>query len=92
LVGLILRLLRKQEITNLTHIRVDKTYNRMRLLLINKVGRPEARGDSGHREGDEVIEISVSGVGQLQGSETDVVQRLVVYTIALVRVLYQLVN
>ena len=53
---------------------------------------PEAGGDTGHGEGDEVVEVAVGGGGQLQGAEADVVQRLVVNAECLVSVLNQLVD
>jgi len=39
-----------------------------------------------------VVEVTVGGPGQLQRSEADVVQRLVVDAVSLVRVFYQLVD
>jgi len=52
----------------------------------------QAAGDPGHHQGDEVVEVSEGGGGQLEGAEADVVQGLVVQDHALVRVLHQLVD
>ena len=52
----------------------------------------EAGGDATHGGRDEVVEISVCGVGELEGAEADVIESLVVDAIGLVRVLYQLVD
>ena len=60
-----------------------------RVMIIDK---PEAGGDTGHGEGDEVVEVAVGGGGQLQGAEADVVQSLVVDAECLVRVLDKLVD
>ena len=53
---------------------------------------PEAGGHTGHGEGHQVVQVTVGGGGQLQGSEADVVESLVVDTISLVGVLHQLVD
>lgn len=52
----------------------------------------EAAGDSGHGGGDEVVKISVGWGGQLQGSEADIVEGLVIDDHALIGVLDQLVD
>ena len=36
---------------------------------IELAGEPEGGGDSGHGEGHQVVQVSVGGVGQLQGPE-----------------------
>ena len=53
---------------------------------------PETCGHTRHGQGDPVVQVTVGGVGQLQGSEADVVQGLVVNTEGLVSVLDQLVD
>ena len=53
---------------------------------------PQAGGDTRHGEGDEVVEVTIGGGGQLQGAEADVVQSLVVDAERLVGVLDQLVD
>lgn len=52
----------------------------------------EAAGDSRHRCGDQVVEVTVSRCGQLQSPETDVVKCFVIDDHALVCVLDQLVD
>ena len=52
----------------------------------------EASGDTGHGQGHQVVEITIGGVGELEGSEADVVESLVVNTVGLVSVLHQLVD
>jgi len=59
---------------------------------VQLAGEPEAGGDTGHTEGDKMVEITIGGVGKLEGTETDVVQRLVVDAVRLVCVLHQLVD
>ena len=49
-------------------------------------------GDTRHDEGDEVVQVTVSGGVELQGSETDIVKGLVIDTEGLVRVLDKLVD
>jgi len=53
---------------------------------------PQAGGDTRHGGGDEMVKISISGGGQFQGSETDIVESLVVNGEGLIGVLYQLVD
>ncbi|EZA57341.1 hypothetical protein X777_02592 [Ooceraea biroi] len=55
--------------------------------LTGKPGR-----NSGHGEGDQMIEITVARVGNLQRAEADIVQSLVIDAISLVGVLHQLVH
>ncbi len=52
----------------------------------------EAAGDAGHDGGDQVVQVTEGGGGQLQGAEADVVQGLVVDAHGLVGVLDQLVD
>ena len=62
------------------------------MTLVMMRDQPEAGGDTGHGEGDEVVEVAVGGGGQLQRAEADVVQSLVVDAERLVGVLDQLVD
>ena len=59
---------------------------------VELAGEPETSRDSTHCQGDEVVEVSVSGCGQLECAEADIVESLVVNAVALVRVLHQLVH
>lgn len=52
----------------------------------------ETGGDAGHDGGDQVVQVTVRGVGELEGTHANVVQSFVVDTEGLVRVLNQLVN
>ena len=53
---------------------------------------PETGGDTRHGEGDQVVEVTVGGSGELQSSEADVVESLVVNAVGLICVLNQLMN
>ena len=64
----------------------------MRRRQVDRLLVPEASGNPGHGNGDEVVEVAVGGRGQLQGPEADVVKRLVVDAEGLVAVLDQLVD
>merc|ERR1712115_717479 len=41
---------------------------------IELAGEPEAGGDTGHGEGNQVVQVTIGGGGQLQGPEADVVE------------------
>lgn len=59
---------------------------------VQLAGKSQARGDAAQSRANQMIEIAVSRRGQLEGPEADVIERLVVYAIRLVRVLYQLMH
>merc|ERR1711976_551217 len=52
----------------------------------------QAGGDTRHGGRHQMVEITIGGSGQLQGSEADVVQGLIVNTVGLVSVLNQLMD
>jgi len=52
----------------------------------------QASGDAAQGRADQMIEVAVGRRGQLEGPETNIVERLVVYAVRLVRVLHQLVH
>ncbi len=52
----------------------------------------QAAGDARHDRRDEVVEVAKGWSGELQGAETDVIQRLIVENHALVRILHQLMH
>lgn len=52
----------------------------------------EAASDARHDRGDEMVKIAKGRVAQLQGSEADVVQRLIVQNHALIRIFHKLVH
>ena len=68
---------------------VDSQFSEVRVEL---TGESKAAGDSGHGSGDEMVEITISGGGELEGSEADVVEGLVVNDHALVGVFDQLMD
>ena len=55
-------------------------------------GEPQARRDTRHGHRDQVVQVTVRRRRELERTEANVVQRLVVYAIRLVSVLQQLVN
>merc|ERR1711970_380356 len=59
---------------------------------VELTGEAEAAGDTGHARGAEVVEVTVGGGGELESTEADVVQGLVVKAHALVGVLDKLVD
>ena len=66
--------------TDLSQVRVELT------------GETEAAGHAGHGGGDQVVKITVGGGGELEGSEADIVEGLVVNDHALISVLHQLMH
>lgn len=59
---------------------------------VELTGETETGRDTRHDDRDEVVQVAVGGGRELEGTETDVVQRLVVDTEGLVRVLNELVD
>ena len=59
---------------------------------IELTGEPEAGGDTGHGGADQMVQVSVGGGGEFQGTEADIVESLVVNAVGLVCVLDQLVD
>jgi hypothetical protein len=55
-------------------------------------GETETCGDTGHDSRDEVVQITVGWGGELQGTEADIIQSLVIDTESLIRVLDKLVD
>ena len=70
----------------------DKVDSELSEIGVELTREPEAASDSGHSSGNEMVEISVSGGGQLEGSETDIVEGLVINDHALVGVFDQLMD
>jgi len=52
----------------------------------------QTSSDTGHGCGDEVVQVTVCGRGEFQGSEADIVESLIVDAVALIGVLDQLVD
>ena len=59
---------------------------------VQLTGEPQTAGDPTHDSGDKVVQIPESWGGELQGSEADIVQSLVIEDHTLVGVLDQLVD
>jgi len=59
---------------------------------VQLTGESEARGDAAHRCADEMVQVTVGGGGELERSEANVVERLVVNAVGLVGVLDQLMD
>ena len=70
----------------------DHVHRQLPQVGVQLAGEPEAGGDPGHGEGDQVVEVSIGGGHQLQRSEADVVEGLVVDAEGLVCVLDKLVD
>ena len=68
---------------------VDSQLAEVRVQL---TGESQTGGDTGHDGGNQVVQVTVRGVGQLQRAHADVVESLVVNAEGLVRVLDQLVD
>ena len=68
---------------------VDGQFSEIRVEL---TGESKTGGDTRHDEGDEMVQVTVGGGVELQGSETDIVEGLVIDTEGLVRVLDKLVD
>ena len=61
-------------------------------ISVQLAGESEAGGDTRHGGGDEMVEISVCGGGQFEGSEADIVQGFVVDSKGFICVLYELMD
>ena len=70
----------------------DQVDSQLSEVRVELTGESEAAGDSGHGGGDEMVEITVSGGGELEGSEADIVEGFVVNDHALVGVFDQLMD
>ncbi len=70
----------------------DQVHSQLSQIRVQLTGESEAAGHSGHGGRHQVVQVSVSGSGQFQSSETDVVEGFVVDDHALVGVLNQLMD
>jgi hypothetical protein len=61
-------------------------------ISIELTGESKASGDTRHGEGDKMVKISIGRGGELQGTEADVIQSLVVNAESFIGVLYKLVD
>mgnify|MGYP003571699848 CR=1 FL=1 len=69
--------------------KVDSEFAKIRVKL---TGETKAASDSGHNGRNEMIEITISGGGELEGTEADVVEGLVVNAESLIGVLNELMD
>ena len=67
-------------------------HSKLAKVRVELTGEAQASRDTGHDDGNEVVEVTVRGRGELERTEADVVERLVVNAERLVRVLDELVN
>merc|ERR1712072_435523 len=70
----------------------DEVDTKLAEVGVELTGETEAASDTGHAGGAQMVEVTVGRGGELQGTEADVVQGLVVKAHALVGVLDQLVD
>merc|ERR1719481_928870 len=70
----------------------DHVHGQLPQVSVELPREPERGGDSRHGKGDQVVQVSIGGVGQLQGAEADVVQSLIINAISFVCVLHELVH
>jgi hypothetical protein len=68
---------------------VDSELSEIRVKLSRE---SEATGDSGDGSGDEVVKVTISGGGELEGSEADVIKGLVINDLDLIGVLNKLMD
>ncbi len=70
----------------------DEVDSQLSEITVELTWESEAASDTGHGSRDQMVEISVGGSGELEGSETDIVEGLVVDDHALVSVLNKLMD
>jgi len=78
-----------EEVKSRERHHVDSQFSEIGVQL---TGESEAGGDTAHGGADEMVQVTVGGRGELERSEADVVEGLVVDTVGLVGVLDQLVD
>ena len=61
-------------------------------ISVELAGEAQACGDTRHGGRDEMVQVTIGGGGQLQGTEADVVESLVVNAVGLICVLNKLVD
>merc|ERR1712226_907479 len=70
----------------------DKVHGELSEIGVELTGESEAAGESGEGGGDEMVKITVGGGGELEGSEADIVEGLVVNAHDLIGVLDELMH
>jgi len=53
---------------------------------------PKASGNTRHGQGDQMVQVSISGSGQLEGSEADIIQSFIVNAEGFISIFDQLMN
>ena len=70
----------------------NKVDSELAKIGVELTGETEAAGDSGHNSGNEMVEVTVGGGSELEGTEADVVEGLVVNAESLIGVLNELMD
>eukprot|EP00356_Strombidium_inclinatum_P002591 CAMPEP_0170478566 /NCGR_PEP_ID=MMETSP0208-20121228/20_1 /TAXON_ID=197538 /ORGANISM="Strombidium inclinatum, Strain S3" /LENGTH=202 /DNA_ID=CAMNT_0010750845 /DNA_START=27 /DNA_END=631 /DNA_ORIENTATION=+ len=70
----------------------DQVHGELSEIRVELSGESEAAGDTGEGGGHEMVEITVGGGGELEGSEADIVQGFVINTHNLISVLNELMD
>merc|ERR1712195_389959 len=70
----------------------DEVHGELAEVGVKLTGEADAGGDAGHGSRHEVVEVTVGGGGELEGTEADVVKGFVVKAHALISVFYELVD
>ncbi len=70
----------------------DQVHCELSEVGVKLTGESEAACDSGHGGGDQMVEVTISGGGQFEGSEADIIEGFVINDHALVGVLDQLMD
>jgi hypothetical protein len=70
----------------------DQVDRELTEISVELTGEAEAAGDTGHDGGDEVVQVTEGGGGELEGTEADVVKGLVIEDHALIGVLNELMH
>merc|ERR1711903_66179 len=70
----------------------DKVHSELAKVRVELTGEPDAASDTGHAGGAKMVQVTIGWGGELEGTEADVVEGLVVHAHTLVGVLDQLVD
>merc|ERR1712118_41791 len=70
----------------------DEVHGELTEVGVELTREANAGGDAGHGSGHEVVEVTVGGGGELEGTEADVIEGLVVKAHSLISVLDELVD
>jgi hypothetical protein len=59
---------------------------------VQLTGESQTAGNSGHSSGDQVVKITISGGGELEGSEADIVESFVIDDLDFISIFDQLMD